>query len=223
MKNPNLTKEEYKILEKEYDEFGKLPPYEKYYKIGLFMQPIFLLIIFILPEKILTIFPFLNYFTNFMSQIFPNIEIYSSANKMPELTEFYFSYAWMIAIITVIWCIYTLPKVAKEARKYFGTGEFKNKGILKEKFIPLFDTKNSIKDYISKLLAILFFGYGLYLAFSGDLVDSFLGRWMFDRFGLLFVAIFQNIITYLLLFVGITNFLIIKINLKRLKNNIKGV
>ncbi|MDY6119836.1 MAG: hypothetical protein SPI03_00645 [Campylobacter sputorum] len=163
MKNPNLTKEEYKILEKEYDEFGKLPPYEKYYKIGLFMQPIFLLIIFILPEKILTIFPFLNYFTNFMSQIFPNIEIYSSANKMPELVKFYFSYAWVIAIIAVIWCIYKLPKVAKEARKYFGTGEFKNKGILKEKFIPLFKNKNkSLKDYVF-IIFITIFLLGVYL------------------------------------------------------------
>lgn len=124
----------------------------------------------------------------------------------------------MIAIITiVIWCINKLPKVAKEARKYFGTGEFKSKEILKEKFIPLFDTKNSIKDYISKLLAILFFGYGLYLAFSGDLVDSFLGRWMFDRFGLLFVAIFQNIIIYTYCFLGITKFFNYQNKFKKIK------
>lgn len=221
MKNPNLTKEEYKILEKEYDEFFNKYHYGKCFITILYTNIVMLIIIFILPEKILTIFPFLNYFTNFMSQIFPNIEIYSSANKMPELTEFYFSYAWVIAIIAVIWCIYTLPKVAKEARKYFGTGEFKNKGILKEKFIPLFKNKNkSLKDYVFIIFITIFFVWCIFGFIVGNIVDTLLGNWMFhSRFGLFIYALFQNLGIYALFFIFTTIFLV-RINLKRLKNNI---
>ena len=163
MKKTNLTKEEFEKLEAEYDDFFNKHHYGKCFITILYVNIALLLIVFILPEKILTTFPFLRYFINFMSQIFPNIEIYSSVNKMPELCEFYFSYAWMISVVIVVWCIWKLPQVSKEARKYFGTGEFKNQGIFKEKFIPILDTKlNSLKGSFSTIFGVLLFLFAIY-------------------------------------------------------------
>ena len=217
MKKTNLTKEEFEKLEAEYDDFFNKHHYGKCFITILYVNIALLLIVFILPEKILTTFPFLRYFINFMSQIFPNIEIYSSVNKMPELCEFYFSYAWMISVVIVVWCIWKLPQVSKEARKYFGTGEFKNQGIFKEKFIPILDTKlNSLKGSFSTIFGVLLFLFAIYFNFSGDIINTFLGKWMFDRFGLFFVAVFQNI-SIILILMYIPYDLFARINLKKIK------
>ncbi|ASM34512.1 Uncharacterised protein [Campylobacter sputorum subsp. bubulus] len=221
MKNPNLTKEEYKILEKEYDEFGKLSPYEKFCEKMFLAQFLLLFFVFILPIDIFDKFPFLNIFTNFMNEIFINIKIYTNKSKIPEICEFYLSYIWLILVIFCLWHIYKIPHMTKEARKYFGTGEFKNKGILKEKFIPLFKNKNkSLKDYVFIIFITIFFAWCIFGFIVGNIVDTLLGNWMFhSRFGLFIYALFQNLGIYALFFIFTTIFLV-RINLKRLKNNI---
>ncbi|CZE48691.1 hypothetical protein [Campylobacter geochelonis] len=156
----------------------------------------------------------MRHFINFMSDFFPNIEIYANANKMPELCAFYFSYTWAVCAFVLIWYIYRLPRINKDAREYFGIGEFKGKGIFKEKFIPV--ANGGINGFALWVFSILFFGFAVYINFSGHLVDSTIGRWMFDRFGILLVAVFQNLAVVMVFFAMIYK-IIDTINLNRLK------
>ena len=54
-----------------------------------------------------------------MKNIFPNIEIFAQRSKMPELTEFYFSYMWSIVILMVMLIALIIPKVKAEAKIFF--------------------------------------------------------------------------------------------------------
>ncbi|QKF71145.1 hypothetical protein [Campylobacter geochelonis] len=217
----NLSKEEFETLQKEYDELKDKNDVSISFFNYCFLHIVFSLAVFIIPTNILTIFPFLKCFTSFMSQYFPNIEIYANANKMPELVEFYFSYLWVVCIILSVWYIYKMASIARGVKAYFGVGEFSNKRIFNEKFIPVLDKQyGNSKGLLMVLLNILFFGFGLYLDFSGNILDSMLGRWMFDRFGIFLMGAYQIIVVFGL-FVMPYYIAIMSINYNKFKNKLK--
>ena len=124
-----------KTLEEEYIEFRKNNYFGKCFISSLYMHVALLLIIFILPNHIMNLLPLLKFFTHIMKNIFPNIEYYSNASSLPELCEFYFSYLWLVCLMISIWCIMQSPQLNHEAKQFFGTYEYLNKGIFPEKFI----------------------------------------------------------------------------------------
>ena len=136
--NPNKT------LEEEYIEFRKNNYFGKCFISLLYTHVALLLIIFILPNHIMSLLPLLKFFIQVMKNIFPNIEYYSSASNLPELCEFYFSYLWLVCIMISIWCIMQSPQLNNEAKQFFGTYEYLNKGIFPEKFIKIESSKKSV-------------------------------------------------------------------------------
>lgn len=217
----HLTEEDYEILNEEYYKFGKLPPYEEFCWKMFCMQFLSLLIVFVLPTNILIKFPFLENFTNCMSLIFDNINLYADVSKIPGLTKFYISYSWLILIIFCFWHIYKIYYLAKIARKYFGTCEFKNNAILPKKFLPLFENKNkSFKNFIFNVFITIFFIWCIFNLIQGNAINTSLGNWMScSKFGLFVYAILQNLGIYALFFIS-TIIFIVKINLKRLNDKI---
>lgn len=189
-----MTNEERKKLKKDYDEFSK----KNYYK-GVFYPLYFAfgfsLIIFWLPKDILTQYPSFRYFTQFMADIFPNINIFASRSKIPELTEFYFSYMWLIAILMTVYAISLIPKANEEAKKFFGTGKYKGRGKLPSKYL-IFHTYKRI--FLSLILMTTLMGFAFYEAYTGNLIDGGISRLRFGeiintKFGMFFIVnLFQN-------------------------------
>lgn len=189
-----MTKEEKLKLKKEYDEFSK----KNYYK-GIFYPLYFAfgfsLIIFWLPKDILTQYPSLKYFTQFMVDIFPNINVFASRSKMPELTEFYFSYMWLIAILMIVYAITLIPKANEEAKKFFGTGKYKGRGKLPSKYLIFHTCKRIV---LSLILMMTLMGFAFYQFYTGTLIEDSLLKINFEesiskRFGMFFlVNFFQN-------------------------------
>ena len=190
-----MTKEEREKLKKEYDEFSKKNYYGSTLIYPLYFAFGFSLIIFWLPKDILTQYPSFRYFTQFMADIFPNINVFASRSKIPELTEFYFSYMWLIAILMTIYAISLIPKANEEAKKFFGTGKYKGRGKLPSKYLIFHSYKNTFIGFIG---GIALFGIAFYQFYTGNLIDDSFLKINFEesiskRFGMFFlVNLFQN-------------------------------
>ena len=203
-----MDKEERKKLEIEFRQL-KRSEYGKAYDKAINFFIIASLAVFIIPTNLLSVYPSLKHFTQFMASIFPNISVYAQKSKWPEVTEFYFSYMWIVAIMTVILVILAISKTNEEAKKYFGTGDYKGKGIFPYKFIPVIQSFFNTKYVIYYLGAILMFGYVIYLNYTGSLIEGGISRMRFEksistRFGMLFIGnLFQNLSLYVILMTNI--------------------
>ncbi|WP_299028116.1 hypothetical protein [uncultured Campylobacter sp.] len=180
-----------KTLEEEYIEFRKNNYFGKCFISSLYVHVALLLIIFILPNHIMSLLPLLKFFTHIMKNIFPNIEYYSNASNLPELCEFYFSYLWLVCLMILIWCIMQSPQLNHEAKQFFGTYEYLNKGIFPEKFIKI---ESSKKERMITIFCVIFIGYALYINYNGYLINSSIfSEWVSDRLGMLAMGVFQNL------------------------------
>lgn len=204
-----MEKEEKKKLEKEYKEFATKKYYGKELGLPIYFSLIASAIVFIIPKDILSQYPFLRYFTEFMRNIFPNIDIFAQRSKAPELTEFYFSYMWLVAIVMIGLIIFAIPKTNEEVKKYFGTGEYKGKGILPYKFVSVMQSFFNTKYLLYYLGIILIFGYAVYSDYTGSLIEGGILRLRFGeaistRFGMFFIGnVFQNLSLYVILMTNI--------------------
>jgi len=204
-----MEKEERKELEKEYKEFATKKYYGKELSLPIYFSIIASAIVFILPKDILSQYSFLRYFTEFMRNIFPNISIFAQRSKAPELTEFYFSYMWLVAIVMIGLIIFAIPKTNEEAKKYFGTGEYKGKGIFPYKFVSVMQSFFNTKYLLYYLGIILMFGYAVYSDYTGSLIEGGISRLRFGeaistRFGMFFIGnVFQNLSLYVILMTNI--------------------
>lgn len=215
-----MTKEEREKLKKEYDEFSKKNYYGSTLMYPFYFAFGFSLIIFWLPKDILTQYPSFRYFTQFMADIFPNINVFASRSKISELTEFYFSYMWLIAILMTIYAISLIPKANEEAKRFFGTGKYKGRGKLLHKYIEVVSIFNRKGFWI--FLWILMMGFGLYATYTGNLIDGGISKLRFGeiintKFGMFFLGnLFQNgvILLNITLFTMIT---LNEINIKKIK------
>lgn len=154
-----------------------------------------------------------------MADIFPNINLFASRSKIPELTEFYFSYMWLIAILMTVYAITLIPKANEEAKKFFGTGKYKGRGKLPSKYLIFY----SYEKILFKFLAGIFImGIAFYQFYTGNLIDdSFLKinfeESMSKKFGMFFlVNFFQNGGLGMILFVIISTIIFIK-QIKKIK------
>ena len=190
-----MTKEEREKLKKEYDEFSKKNYYGSTLMYPFYFAFGFSLIIFWLPKDILTQYPSFRYFTQFMADIFPNINVFASRSKIPELTEFYFSYMWLIAILMIIYAITLIPKANEEAKKFFGTGKYKGRGKLPSKYLIFHSYQRILFSLLGMLILM---GFAFYEFYTGNLIEDSLLRINFEEsiskgFGMFFlVNLFQN-------------------------------
>lgn len=214
-----MTNEEREKLKKEYDEFSKKNYYGSTLMYPLYFAFGFSLIIFWLPKDILTQYPSFRYFTQFMADIFPNINVFASRSKISELTEFYFSYMWLIAILMTIYAISLIPKANEEAKKYFGTGKYKGRGKLPSKYLIFHSYKNTFIGFIG---GIALFGIAFYQFYTGNLIDDSFLKINFEesiskRFGMFFlVNFFQNSALGMIISVMISSIIFI-IQIKKIK------
>lgn len=214
-----MEKIEKKKLRKEYDDFTKNNPRGILLLRYLYYSIIASLIVFLLPKDILTQYPIFRYFTDFMKNIFPNIEIFAQRSKMPELTEFYFSYMWIVSITMVILFLVNIPKLNDEVKKYFGTGEYKNKGILPLKYL-IFYSKEALFTAIALFILMLF---TLYINYTGSVIDYGVSKLRFNeiintRFGMFFISnVFQSFVNLALVGIAVDSILLTinKIKLKK--------
>ena len=190
-----MDKEERKKLEIEFRQL-KRSEYGKAYDKAINFFIIASLAVFIIPTNILSVYPSLKHFTQFMASLFPNISIYAQKSKWPEVTEFYFSYMWIVALIVVILIIATIPTANKKAQKYFGTGHYRGKGTLDHKYL-MFVNIFTLKSFLASIAILLLFGYAIYVNYTGSLIEGGISRMRFGesistRFGMLFIAnVFQ--------------------------------
>ncbi|WP_024955896.1 hypothetical protein [Sulfurospirillum arcachonense] len=191
-----MDKEERKRLQIEFRQL-KRSEYDKAYDKVLYFFIIASLAIFIIPTNILSVYPSLKYFTQLMATLFPNISIYAQKSKWSEVTEFYFSYMWIVALIIVVLMIVSIPTANEKAKKYFGTGEYKGKGALDHKYL-MFVNIFTLKNFLVFIAIFLMFGYVFYLNYTGSLIDGGISRMRFSeaistRFGMFFIGnVFQN-------------------------------
>jgi hypothetical protein len=191
-----MDKEEKKKLKAEYEQFSKKNKQKTFFINLLYLSILCSIIIFWLPTNILSEYPWLEYFTDFMGGLFPNIYIYAQRSSVPELTVFYFSYMWMVTIIIIILAIALIPKENKEVKKYFGVDEYRGKGILPYKYIIFYYDFTAI---LSTIGLILLFGMITYENYIGELINGGISRLGFEeaisrRFGMFFISnIFQSI------------------------------
>ena len=219
-----MTNEEREKLKKEYDEFSKKNYYGSTLMYPLYFAFGFSLIIFWLPKDILTQYPSLKYFTQFMADIFPNINIFASRSKIPELTEFYFSYMWLIAILMTVYAITLIPKANEEAKKFFGTGKYKGRGKLPHKYLIFHSYEKILFKF---LVGVSMMGYLIHQFYTGNLIDDSFFKINFEesiskRFGMFFlVNFFQNGALGMILFVIVSSIIFIK-QIKQIKQIKKG-
>ena len=191
-----MDKEERKKLEIEFRQL-KRSEYGKAYDKAINFFIIASLAIFIIPTNILSVYPSLKHFTQFMASLFPNISVYAQKSKWPEVTEFYFSYMWIVTLIVVILIIATIPTANQKAQKYFGTGNYRGKGTLDHKYLMFIPHFLSLKYFLLITAGILLAGYALYINYTGSLIEGGISRMRFGesistRFGMLFIAnVFQ--------------------------------
>ncbi|CAM3458968.1 hypothetical protein [Arcobacter aquimarinus] len=196
-----MDKEEKKKLENEFKQL-KRSEYDKAYDKVINFFLVASIVVFLIPTNILSVYPILKSFTQFMAKIFPNITIYAQRSRWSEVTEFYFSYMWIVALITIVLIIMTIPTANEKAEKYFGTGKYKHKGILNHKYLIFVPQLLSFKYFLLITAAILLSLYGIYINYTGSLIDGEISRLKFGeiistRFGMLFIAvIFQVIIIH---------------------------
>lgn len=206
-----MEKEEKKKLRKEYDDFTKKNPRKMFLIRYFYYSIIASLVIFILPQNILTEYPFLKYFTAFMGNIIPNIHIYAQVSKMSELVAFYYSYMWLVIIIVTILFLTTISKANDEAKKYFGTNEYEGRGILPSKYLIFYRGKEALFASIALFVLVLF---TLYMNYTGSLIDGGISRLRFNevintRFGMfLVVNIFQNFVNLALVGIVVDSMLL---------------
>lgn len=216
-----MEKEERKKLELEYKKL-KRSEYNKAFEKPFYFAIIASLAVFVIPTNLLSVYPSLKHFTKFMAMVFPNISVYAQRSKWSEVTEFYFSYMWIIALVMVILIIASIPKANEKAKKYFGTGEYKGKGTLNHKYLMFIPHFLSFKYFLLIMAGIFMFGVVIYMNYTGSLIDSGISRLRFGeaistRFGMLFIgSVFQvgSIFAIILL---IMRFIINTIHIQKLK------
>lgn len=191
-----MDKEEMKKLKLEYKKL-KRSEYDKAYDKATNFFIIASLVIFIIPTNLLSVYPSLKHFTEFMATLFPNISIYAQRSKWPEVTAFYFSYMWIVALVMIVLIMMSIPKANKKAEKYFGTGDYKGKGTLDHKYLMFIPHFLSFKYFLLITAGVLLAGYAIYVNYTGSLIESGISRMRFGeaistRFGMLFIGcIFQ--------------------------------
>ena len=217
-----MDKEERKKLEKEYEKFwakkayGNKIWYPTYISVGAS------LIIFLIPTNLLSMYPSLKIITEFMATLFPNISIYTQKSELTEITEFYFSYMWIVLILTMLLTIFAIPKTNEEAERYFGTGKYKGKEILPHKFIIVMQSFFNLKYIPYYLATILLFGIVVYMNYTGSLIDGGISKLRFGevistRFGMFFIGnIFQNFVLYII-FIPTITIVLNTIHIKKIK------
>jgi hypothetical protein len=214
-----MDKEEKEKLQKEYDEFSKKNYYGSTLMYPLYFAFGFSLIIFWLPVDILSQYPSLKYFTQFMADVFPNINVFANRSKIPELTEFYFSYMWLIAILMAVYAITLIPKANEEAKKYFGTGKYKGKSKLPSKYLIFYSYE---KILIGFILMTTLMGFAFYKFYTGHLIDDSFLKINFEesiskRFGMFFmINLFQNGALGMIISIMISSIIFIK-QIKQIK------
>lgn len=207
-----MDKEERKKLRKEYDDFTKKNPREMFLIKYLYYSIVASLLVFLLPKDILTEYPVFKYFTNFMRNIFPNIEIFSEKSKMSELVEFYYSYIWLVIIIVTILFLTTISKANDEAKKYFGTNEYQGRGILPSKYLIFYRGKEALFVSVSLFVLLLF---TLYINYTGSLLDYGISKLRFNeaintRFGIFFLSnLFQNFVNLALIGIVVDSIILV--------------
>ena len=212
LERENMDKEEKKKLRKEYDDFTKKNPREIFLIRYFYYSIIASLVIFILPQDILTEYTFFKYFTEFMENIFPNIHIYAQSSKISELVAFYYSYMWLVIIIVTILYLTTISKENDEAKKYFGINEYQGRGILPQKYLIFYSGKESLFAAIALFILVLF---ALYMNYTGSLIDGGISRLRFNdaintRFGIFFmVNIFQNFVNLALVGIVVSSIILV--------------
>lgn len=214
-----MDKEEKRRLELEYRKIRERNTYEDVLIKPLYVSLVLSSIIFWLPKDILSQYPSLRYFTEFMGSIFPNILIYSQASKVPELTEFYFSYMWIMTLIMVIGMLFLISKANEEAKKYFGVEKYKGRRLLSNKyfiFVPIF---TSIKYFIYNIILFLGIGYAIYSNYIGTLINGSLFRLELSeaisaKFGMFIIG---NIFQVGTLFLFLFSLIIVSLNTKYIK------
>lgn len=209
MQNLELKKELQDFQDKHYNN-NVIPSF------FIFLLP--LLVIFVLPNKILDILPFLRKFTNFMSEIFPNIKIYSTNYTHSELCEFYFSLVWIYSFLVMLYCFYKFPTYFDYDEKYYGVGKYKYRGIFQKRFFQV--AKYTPKAYCAGFIIFALIFLFIYLNYSGFLIKTYLWRYTGGEVGILFLAGLQifSIYGFCLIFIDTVSSII---NLKRLENLIK--
>jgi hypothetical protein len=215
-----MDKEEKKRLQIEFRQL-KRSEYDKAYDKILYFFIIASLVIFVIPTNILSVYPSLKSFTQFMATIFPNINVYAQRSKWSEVTELYFSYMWIVALITIFLMIISIPTVNEKAKKYFGTGKYKGKGTLNHKYL-MFVNIFRLKKILVVIVILLMMGTVIYMNYTGSLIDGGISRLRFSeaigtRFGMLFIGnIFQNLALFVI--VGsILSSIIQAIHIRKLK------
>lgn len=186
-----MDKEERKKLNLEYRKL-KRSEYDKAYDKVMNFSIIASLAIFLIPTNLLSVYPSLKNFTEFMATLFPNISIYAQRSKWPEVTEFYFSYMWIVTLIAVVLIIVSIPTANEKAKKYFGTGEYKGKGTLDHKYL-MFVNPISLKNFLILIAIFSMFGSIIYMNYTGLLIDGGISKLRFGeaistRFGMLFIG-----------------------------------
>jgi len=216
-----MEKEERKKLELEYKKL-KRSEYDKAYDKPFYYAVIASLAVFVIPTNLLSVYPSLKHFTEFMAMIFPNISIYAQKSKWSEVTEFYFSYMWIVAIVTVVLIIASIPSANEKAKKYFGTGEYKGKGTLNHKYLMFTPHLLSLKYFLLLTAGILMFRYALYANYTGALIEGGISRLRFGeaistRFGMLFMAVIFQVGSILAIILLIMRFIINTIHMQKIK------
>lgn len=210
MQNLELKKELQDFQDKHYNN-NVIPSF------FIFLLP--LLIIFVLPNKILDILPFLRKFTNFMSEIFPNIKIYSANYIHNGVCEFYFSLVWIYSFLVALYCIYKIPTYFDYDEKYYGVGKYEYRGIFQKRFFKV--AKFGFKDYLYSLICICLPLVVLYMSYIGFLINTFVWNYSGGKIGLFLLAGIHigSIYGFFIISIDIISSII---NLKRLENLIKG-
>ncbi|WP_181451021.1 hypothetical protein [Helicobacter valdiviensis] len=117
--------------------------------------------VFFLPLDVLSKYPFLKYFTDFMDFI-PAIKLMETKTYAPELCKFYASYMFVVAIICFL-------LIARELFLYMAKGflyPYSNKGIEKLGGIK----RSTIKIILLFIMNYIVIFGTLYLYFSGSLI-----------------------------------------------------
>lgn len=123
------------------------------------------LTIFLLPLDILTKYPYLKYFTDFMDFI-PAIKLMETKTYAPELCKFYASYMFVVGVGTFMWaCKYAFYFVCRQGflSVYHHTKEAKK---------AVSDVAGRSKNVIALAIVaiLLMFGYYAYAFLNGRLI-----------------------------------------------------
>ena len=123
MKSEDLKQEE----KFDYYKFVKSHPSKKTINTVINMFMSMYLVIFLIPKNVLSDYPFLKYFTNFMSEIFPNVKVFALRSEIGEVVALYTSIMWIIGIL---FFIFLTKAYIIQFMQFFGVGKYKDNSII---------------------------------------------------------------------------------------------